>query len=105
MLRFLEAEKQQRWPEFLPELLQAYNNTVHGATGYALSYIMFGRHLRQPVDVNLGVGQEPLYHDLDGWVRDHHQKLTFAYETAKKNMSAAATKARGFMIKGYKPCR
>ncbi|XP_016523390.1 uncharacterized protein LOC107835497 [Poecilia formosa] len=91
MLRTLEAEKQQRWPEFLPELLQAYNNTVHGATGYAPSYLMFGRHLRQPVDVNLGVDPEPLCHDLKGWVRDHYQKLSFAYEMTRKNKNSAAT--------------
>uniref|UniRef100_A0A1A8IMM1 Gypsy retrotransposon integrase-like protein 1 n=2 Tax=Nothobranchius TaxID=28779 RepID=A0A1A8IMM1_NOTKU len=89
MLRSLEAERQQRWPELLPELLQAYNNTVHSATGYAPSYLMFGRHLRQPVDVNLGVEQGSLCNDLGGWVRDHHQKLSFAYETARKNMAAA----------------
>lgn len=29
-LHTLEAEKQSRWPEYLPELLQAYNNTPQG---------------------------------------------------------------------------
>uniref|UniRef100_A0AAZ1XPG3 Gypsy retrotransposon integrase-like protein 1 n=1 Tax=Oreochromis aureus TaxID=47969 RepID=A0AAZ1XPG3_OREAU len=91
MLRSLESERQQRWPEYLPELLQAYNNTVHSATGYAPSYLMFGRHLRQPVDLNLGVERESPCHDLGGWVKDHHQKLSFAYEMARKKMRAAAT--------------
>ncbi|CAI5685615.1 unnamed protein product [Oreochromis niloticus] len=91
MLRSLESERQQRWPEYLPELLQAYNNTVHSATGYAPSYLMFGRHLRQPVDLSLGVERESPCHDLGGWVKDHHQKLSFAYEMARKKMRAAAT--------------
>lgn len=91
MLRSLESERQQRWPEYLPELLQAYNNTVHSATGYAPSYLMFGRHLRQPVDLNLGVERDSPCHNLGGWVKDHHQKLSFAYEMARKKMRAAAT--------------
>ncbi len=55
MLWTLETEKQSSWPEYLPELLQAYNNTVHSATGFAPSYLIFGRHLSLSVDVGLGV--------------------------------------------------
>lgn len=55
MLRTLETEKQHRWPEHLPEQLQAFNNTLHSATGFAPAYLMFGQHLRLPVDVGLGV--------------------------------------------------
>lgn len=52
MLRALEAEKDKKkiWcHEHLPELLQAYNNTVHSATGFAAYYLMFGQSVRLPV--------------------------------------------------------
>ena len=73
MLRTLEAERKTRWPEYLPKLLQAYNSTAHSATGFAPSYLMFGQHIRLPVDVSLGV--TPVYpkQNIAGWVRDHHQ--------------------------------
>ena len=90
MLRSLEAERRRRWPEILPELLAAYNNTVHSSTGYAPSFLMFGRHLRQPVDLGLGVGREPESYDLQGWVRNHHQRLSFAYSLARQNIEKAA---------------
>lgn len=90
MLRSLEAERQHRWPEYLPELLAAYNNTVHSSTGYAPSFLMFGRHLRQPVDLSLGVSREPPAYELQGWVMDHQQKLSFAYKLARRNLDKAA---------------
>uniref|UniRef100_A0A3B3X627 Integrase catalytic domain-containing protein n=1 Tax=Poecilia mexicana TaxID=48701 RepID=A0A3B3X627_9TELE len=90
MLRSLGAERQHRWPEYLPELLQAYNNTIHGSTGYAPSFLMFGRHLRQPVDVGLGVEQPQSQCDKEGWVKDHHAKLSFAYGLAKQHMAKVA---------------
>lgn len=70
-----EAEKQHRWPEHLPELFQAYNNTVHSAAGFTPSYLMFGHHLRLPEDVRLGVVDVRPTSDLGSWVPDHDQKL------------------------------
>lgn len=90
MLRSLEAERQHRWPEYLPELTAAYNNTIHSATGYAPSFLMFGRHLRPPVDLGLGVDRDPQHYNLDGWVRDHHQKLSFAYGLARQIIERTA---------------
>lgn len=91
MLRTLERDKQDRWPEFLLELMQAYNNTIHGATGFTPSYLMFGRSLHTPVDMSLGVGAGQNRMDLKGWVQEHHQKLSWAYALAKKTMDEAAT--------------
>lgn len=73
MLRTLEKEKQDRWPDFLPELMQAYNNTVHSATGFAPSYLMFGRTVRIPVDLELGVVVDQQKWGLRGWVQDHYK--------------------------------
>lgn len=91
MLRTLETEKQSRWHEYLPELVHAYNNTTHSATSYAPSFLMFGRHLRLPVEVGLGVAYQQPRHDLNGWVKDHQQRLSLAYSWAKQKMGNAAS--------------
>uniref|UniRef100_A0AAQ4Q030 Gypsy retrotransposon integrase-like protein 1 n=1 Tax=Gasterosteus aculeatus aculeatus TaxID=481459 RepID=A0AAQ4Q030_GASAC len=90
LLRTLRGEKQNRWAEHVQELLQAYNNTVHSSTGFAPAYLMFGRHLRLPVDVELGVAPHQSRLALSGWVEDHHQKLTLAYKLARERMGHAA---------------
>uniref|UniRef100_A0A3B3DC26 Integrase catalytic domain-containing protein n=1 Tax=Oryzias melastigma TaxID=30732 RepID=A0A3B3DC26_ORYME len=91
MLRSLEQEKQDRWPNYLPELVHAYNNTPHSTTGYAPSYLMFGRHLRRPVDVDLGVGPQQRRYNVGGWVQEHHDRLTVAYQLARKKANNAAS--------------
>ncbi|KAK7945594.1 hypothetical protein WMY93_001322 [Mugilogobius chulae] len=91
MLRSLEEEKQNRWPEYLPELVHAYNNTEHSATGYAPSFLMFGRHLRLPVDVGLGVNPRQAQFDVPGWVKDHQNRLAFAYSLAQQKAANAAS--------------
>lgn len=94
LLRSLESEKQNHWPEYLPELVHAYNNTTHSVTGYAPSFLMFGRHLRLPVDVDLGVGPQQRRHNLGGWVKDHNQRLSLAYRLAKQKMDSAAAQQK-----------
>lgn len=92
----LEAEKQHRRPEHLPELLQAYNNTVHSVPGFVPSYLMFGRHLRLPVDVGLGTIEARPTGNLNSWVSDHHQRLSHAYDLARKKMRQAAEQAKQY---------
>uniref|UniRef100_A0A3Q1EUJ0 Gypsy retrotransposon integrase-like protein 1 n=1 Tax=Acanthochromis polyacanthus TaxID=80966 RepID=A0A3Q1EUJ0_9TELE len=91
MLRTLDEEKQRSWQSYLLELVHAYNNTVHSVTGYAPSFLMFGRHLRLPVDVGLGLSFQQQSFDLNGWVKDHQSRLSFAYGIARGKIAGAAS--------------
>ena len=83
-------QRNSRWPEYLPELLQAYNRTAHSATGLVTSYLMFGHHLRLPVDLCLCVVDPQPRYDVAGLISEHHKKPTFAYDLANKTMAWAA---------------
>ncbi|KAG1925606.1 interleukin-1 receptor accessory protein-like 1-A [Pimephales promelas] len=92
LLGTLESEQQGQWAESLPSLLQAYNNSVHSVTGYAPSYLMFGRHLRLPVDLLMGTEATERGYSTTDWVNRHHHQLLNAYRRVSDHLSAAAAK-------------
>lgn len=96
MLRTLEVDKQSKWPDHLPELLQDYNNTVHSATGFAPAYLMFGRHLRLPLDASLGVAPTQRRQNAVTWVNEHNKRLKSAYELAHRKMWVTASREKGY---------
>ena len=90
LLRSLDGERRDRWSEHLPELVHAYNNTPHSATGYAPAFLMFGRHLRRPVDVNLGLQPTQQRLPVGDWVKEHQWRMNTAYRTASQRMGGLA---------------
>uniref|UniRef100_A0A3B3IDF7 Gypsy retrotransposon integrase-like protein 1 n=1 Tax=Oryzias latipes TaxID=8090 RepID=A0A3B3IDF7_ORYLA len=91
LLGTLEAEQQRHWAGYLPGLVQAYNNTVHASTKYAPSFLMFGRHLRTPVDMLTGAVASLSTTTTTEWVSSHHQQLTYAYNKASTSLLQAAS--------------
>ena len=86
-LRTLPVSKKHRWPEYLPELVYAYNSTPHSTTGYSPYYLFFGREPRLPVDQLLGQPEDDdessnAKDEVDEWVADHHRRLREAMEMA-----------------------
>ncbi len=92
LLGTLDMDRQTNWVESLPALVQAYNNSVHSTTGYAPTYLMFGRHVRLPTDLLLGTAVAGEGSSLTDWVDRHHQRLHSAYEWVMDRINRAAAK-------------
>ena len=90
-LRTLPPEKKRRWPDFLPEIIYAYNCTPHSTTGYSPYYLLFGREPILPVDHLLGglVDDTPLEEE---WVVDHQQRLADAFSETQRQAELRKTR-------------
>lgn len=92
LLGTLEEDQQTRWADYLPALIQAYNNSIHSSTGYAPTYLMLGRHVRLPVELLMGTVGATKQVSTAEWVARHHEHLTYAYSKTCDNMKKAAEK-------------
>ncbi|KAG1933728.1 interleukin-1 receptor accessory protein-like 1-A [Pimephales promelas] len=86
LLSSLSEADQNHWPQSLPALLQAYNNTTHSSTGMTPHFIVFGRHARLPVDWVVTSSPPNLRYSLSDWVKQHYRTLTQAYNVVKANV-------------------
>ena len=85
MIGTLDPADKARWPEQLEALCQAYNSTVHRVTGFAPSYLMYGRVPRLPIDVELGLplprtGMQP----HSRYVANLKKRLSWAFEQVRE---------------------
>lgn len=82
LLRSLPPDKKRRWPEYLPELVYAYNVIPHASTGYSPYYMLFGMEPHLPVDALLG--QEPAREREPTWLVIHRERLQDAHTRARE---------------------
>lgn len=90
LLGTLEVEQHNNWVGHLPGLVQSYNNTIHSSTRYVPAFLMFGRHLRTPIDMLIGAVSPEVATTTDGWVNRHHRQLSYAYSKTTAHLKQAA---------------
>lgn len=91
LLRTLPPDKKRKWPQYLPQVLYAYNTTEHQSTGFSPYELMFGRKPQLPVDFLLGASQsESMSRSAQEWVEEHKQRLSSVYVHAREQLQQAA---------------
>ena len=90
----LSLEKKRKWPEFLPELVFAYNCTSHSTTGYSPYYLFFGREPTLPVDHLFGSASHT--EECEEWITEHRERLeqAFRLDSARTEKEALRRQTR-----------
>ncbi|KAL0154049.1 hypothetical protein M9458_050649 [Cirrhinus mrigala] len=94
LLRALPSEQKRKWPQLLPQLLFAYNTTVHQSTQHSPYELMFGQKPKLPVDQLLGGNEVEVECTPSDWVAQHQEYLTSIYISARRQLETAAERRR-----------
>ncbi|KAM9326552.1 uncharacterized protein PAF06_002771 [Gastrophryne carolinensis] len=95
MLRTLENGQKARWPEYLPELMWAYNNRVHNTTGYSPHMLMFGRAGREVEDLHMPDPKEPQPRSATAWMQEHRRRLRAIHKVVGERLEQVVHPAPG----------
>ncbi|KAK3102220.1 hypothetical protein FSP39_009707 [Pinctada imbricata] len=94
ILRTLSPQQKRKWPEHLPELVYAYNATIHSSTGYTPYFLMFGRDPTLPVDHLLRTNIAEENKSVDEYLEKHKKRLKEAMDIARRNLDENAERRR-----------
>lgn len=86
LLRTLPPEKKKRWPQHLPQLVYAYNTTVHNSTGMTPYFLLFGYEPKLPVDFLLNNQLEETAEMPEQWIVEHQGRLQAAYGEVQERL-------------------
>ena len=91
VLKTLVSEDRDDWCQLLPLVGMAYRSTVNESTGLTPNFMMFGREMDLPVDLQYGAPprQESRFRchvEYTRWIR---QALQNAHQLARRNLKAA----------------
>ena len=97
-------DKQDDWPKFLPAILMAYGMTPPpGSSQIAPYYLLFGRHMRTPLDTAL-TPPAHLGKTADEQMHIVLDNLKEAHKMAKENIEDYQMKYKRQYDKNTKPC-
>ena len=104
MLGTLSEEEKSDWKSYLGCMTHAYNCTKHASTTYSPYFLMFGRHLRLPIDVEFGL---PKHNCGDNssksrYVQKLRRRLNYAFKKASKYSDQQAQKYKSSYDKSIK---
>ena len=78
-----------RWPDFLPELVFAYNCTPHSTTSYSPYYLFFGKKPTLILD-HLPGSVSQVKEKCSEWITEHQECLEKAFRLASERTEKEA---------------
>ncbi|KAK3725843.1 hypothetical protein QZH41_014068 [Actinostola sp. cb2023] len=104
MIKTRVEEEPDRWDEHMEFCLMAYRSSVHSSTGHTPYELMFGREMRIPVDVMIGMVPEDESSECpySESVSELRNKLAKGYEDVRTNLQAAQRRQKDAFDKGVR---
>ena len=94
MMSAYVSKHQRDWDTNLNLLTAAYRSSVHETTGFSPNYLMFGREVKTPLEVNLGLRANPSPHTCEEYAFNLQKELDEAYELAREHIGKTAERQK-----------
>ena len=83
------------WDVHIPILTSAYRSTVHPSTGFSPNYLMFGREVTTPVDLQFPA-HTATYSDIPEYVSDLQSRFAACYQQAREKLRGASERQKKY---------
>lgn len=93
MLTMYCEKQQNKWDEYLQQVMMAYRSAVHKSTSKTPNAMVFGREVTLPFQAVIGVPEEPLVQpvsDADQYIANLKKKLQQNHEIARKSLKQSS---------------
>jgi transposase InsO family protein len=91
MLGKVVNQRHSDWDLVLSQVMAAYRNTRHDATGYTPNYLLMGREVRTTADLLYGTESiEGNHESYDDYVENVRDRFRFAYDCVRDHLGQAA---------------
>jgi hypothetical protein len=105
-LRSYATQYPRKWDLYIPGILAAYRSSVHEATKFSPYYLLFGRHMRLPIDATLaaqfGIRESDAALTAAQEIQEAMDNLAEARARADQNESLSREKSAARFNKGRK---
>ena len=86
----------QHWQGFVSTFVHAYNCMKSAATGFSLYYLMFGRHVQLPIDIEFGVRTpDVMAITTENYVQKLQKRLKLAFKKTLEVIEKQKAKYKG----------
>ena len=92
----------ERWDEQIGACLMAYQSSVHRSTGYTPFHLMYGREMKLPLNIMMGVPDQEEHTSYGDFATKLKQNLTEAYQHVRENLQTAQCRQKEHYDRGVK---
>ncbi|MCG7878903.1 MAG: RNase H-like domain-containing protein, partial [Candidatus Thiodiazotropha endolucinida] len=82
------------WDQLLPYVMMAYRSSEHETTGFTPNYMMLGREVSVPIDIQFGSPIERTF--ASEWVNKLKDRMEWAHELARLNIEGAILRQKRY---------
>ena len=87
-------EEHTDWDQLLPYVMMEYRSSEHETTGFTPYYVMLGREVSVPMDIQFGSPIERTF--ASDWVNNLRERMEWAHELARTNIETALLRQKGY---------